>query len=84
VDVYEAVQSRRSVRRFTSRPVPEETLQRVLRTALQSPSGGNLQPWHIYVVAGAALEELKARVRQRVPLCQTPVRHEAEVNLCSE
>jgi nitroreductase len=66
MDVYEAVRSRQSVRGFLNRPVPSVVLSRVLRAALQAPSGGNLQPWHIYVVSGATLGDLKARVRRRV------------------
>jgi nitroreductase len=66
VDVYEAVRSRQSVRGFLDRPVPSAVLRRVLSTALQAPSGGNLQPWHIYAVSGATLGDLKARVRRRV------------------
>jgi nitroreductase len=66
VDVYDAVRSRQSVRGFLDRPVPLEVLRRVLSAALQSPSGGNLQPWHIYVLSGAKLDDLKARIRRRV------------------
>jgi nitroreductase len=66
MDVYEAVRTRQSVRGFLDRPVPPEVLRRVLIAALQSPSGGNLQPWHIYVLSGAKLNDLKARVRRRV------------------
>jgi nitroreductase len=66
VDIYEAVRSRQSVRGFFARPVPGEVLERILCAALQSPSGGNLQPWQVYVLSGAKLEELKALVRRRV------------------
>jgi nitroreductase len=66
VDVYEAVRSRRSVRGFLERPVPPEIVRRVLSAALQSPSGGNLQPWHVYVLSGPRLAQLKAQVRRRV------------------
>jgi nitroreductase len=66
VNVYEAVRSRRSVRGFLDRPVPPDLLRRVLGAALQAPSGGNLQPWHVYVVSGPNLDDLKARVRRRV------------------
>jgi nitroreductase len=65
MDVYEAVTSRRAVRGFTERPVPEETLQRVLSAAAWSPSGSNLQPWHAYVLTGAPLAELKKRASER-------------------
>lgn len=65
MEVYEAVRSRQSVRGFLDRPVRPHVLQRALTAALQSPSGGNLQPWHVYVLSGSALDDLKARVRRR-------------------
>jgi nitroreductase len=66
MNVYEAVRSRRSVRGFLSRPVPPATLGRVLAAALRAPSGGNLQPWRVYLLSGARLDDLKSRVRRRV------------------
>jgi len=66
LDIYEAVRSRHSVRGFTSRPVDRDILSRVLAAATLAPSGGNLQPWHIYVLCGDRLSELKRRVAQRV------------------
>jgi nitroreductase len=68
VDAYEAVRSRQSVRGFSDRKVPPDVLRRVLSAAQQAPSGGNLQPWHVYVLSGAKLQDLKARVGQRVAL----------------
>lgn len=41
---------RRSVREFSSRPVPREVLVHCLRAAGTSPSGANLQPWTFGVV----------------------------------
>lgn len=65
MDVYEAVDSRRAVRAFSPEPVPRETLERVLATAARSPSSGNLQPWHLFVVTGEPLAELKKRAVAR-------------------
>ncbi|MFC4049866.1 nitroreductase [Actinomadura syzygii] len=65
MDVYEAVDSRRAVRAFGDKPVPKETLERVLTAAARAPSSGNLQPWHAYVVTGAPLAELKRRATAR-------------------
>ena len=65
MDVYEAVRSRRSVRGFLGRPVPAGVLRRVLSAALRAPSGGNLQPWRLYLLSGSRLEDLKSRVRRR-------------------
>jgi nitroreductase len=66
VDVYEAVTSRRAVRAFTGDEVPRAALERVLGAASRSPSGGNLQPWHVHVLTGEPLAELKKRTAERV------------------
>jgi nitroreductase len=66
MDIYEAVASRRAVRAFTDRPVPREALERVLSTAAWAPSGSNIQPWHVYVVTGAPLAEIKKRAGERL------------------
>jgi hypothetical protein len=65
LDVYEAVNSRRSVRAFSNEPVPTEVLQRILAAATRTPSSANLLPWHVYVVAGKPLAELKRRATAR-------------------
>jgi nitroreductase len=66
MDIYEAVASRRSVREFTTRPINHRVLLRVLTAASRTPSGGNLQPWHIYVVSGERLTELTTRIAERI------------------
>lgn len=66
MNVYEAVQSRRSVRAFVDRPVDPATLRRVLDAAARAPSGGNLQPWRLFVLGGEPLAALKARMRERL------------------
>jgi nitroreductase len=64
--VYEALASRRSVRDFLPTPVSGELIRRVLTAAARAPSGGNVQPWHIDVVAGERLDELKALMQRRL------------------
>ena len=64
--VYEALASRRSVRDFLPTPVSGAVIRRVLEAAARAPSGGNVQPWHIDVVAGAKLDELKAVMQRRL------------------
>ena len=48
--VSEAVLSRRSIREFTSEPIDNEIIKDLLALAARSPSGGNLQPWKIFVI----------------------------------
>ena len=66
MDIYHAVRSRQSIRRFTDQPVPHEALVRVLTAAADAPSGSNLQPWHVYIASGNRLAELKTAVSERV------------------
>jgi nitroreductase len=66
MNVYEALASRRSVRDFLPTPVSGEVIRRVLTAAARSPSGGNVQPWHIDVVAGERLDALKAIMQRRL------------------
>ena len=61
-----ALNSRLSVRDFLPTPVAAEQIRRVLATASRAPSGGNVQPWQIDVVAGDKLAELKAIVQRRM------------------
>jgi nitroreductase len=61
--VRDAVASRFSCRAFLPNPVPLATVRSILDCAVRAPSGGNVQPWQVHVLAGAPLEDLKARVR---------------------
>lgn len=64
VTVTEAVRDRYSVRAFQDRPVPRKLIEEMLECASRAPSGGNLQPWQIDVLAGQTLQRLKQKVRE--------------------
>ena len=57
MNVYEAVLSRKSIRSFLSDPVDSKIIKDLLSRASRSPSGGNLQPWKIYVLNESAMED---------------------------
>jgi len=63
--VSEAVAARRSVRQFTDQPVPNDTLRDLLERAARAPSGGNLQPWRIYVVNDDSMSRFRTFIRDR-------------------
>jgi nitroreductase len=50
VDVIEALRTTGAVREFTTDPVPDETVVRLLETARFAPSGGNRQAWRVVLV----------------------------------
>ncbi len=47
---WQTVVRRRSVRGFSSKPVPREAIQRLIEAASLAASSANAQPWHFYVV----------------------------------
>jgi nitroreductase len=49
-DIIDLISSRRSVRRFTDDPVPDEVIDKLIEAARWAPSGENEQPWRLIVV----------------------------------
>jgi len=45
-----AIFNRRSIRKYTEKPVPEELIEKILRAGMAAPSAGNEQPWHFIVI----------------------------------
>jgi len=62
--VSEIMQRRQSVRAFSDTQVEESELREILELAGLAPSGGNVQPWTVIALTGAALDELRAQVKQ--------------------
>jgi iodotyrosine deiodinase len=56
-EFYADVDRRRTVREFSSRPVPRDIIETALMAANTAPSGANLQPWHFVVVSGPATKK---------------------------
>jgi nitroreductase len=59
MDVIKAILARHSVRDFSSKPVAKEKVMKILKIATRSPSGGNAQPWEVFVASGATLEKIR-------------------------
>lgn len=54
MDVLEAIEGRRSIRKYKDRPVPDDLLNKVLEAARLAPSTSNTQSWKFMVVKDAA------------------------------
>ena len=50
MEALDAIQTRRSIRRYHDRPVPKDVVERILRGAMYAPSACNAQPWQFVVV----------------------------------
>jgi nitroreductase len=60
----DAVATRRSVRGFLDREVPQEVLNRIFEIAQMAPSNCNVQPWKAYVASGKLKQELRQQMRE--------------------
>jgi len=57
MNVSEAVKSRKSVRKFLEKPVSNNLISELLSKASRAPSGGNLQPWKIFVINDKSMSD---------------------------
>ena len=55
--LYDEMRSRRSCRSFSNRPVPRDTIERLIAVANTAPSGANRQPWRFVAVGDAEINE---------------------------
>jgi nitroreductase len=68
MDVTDAVVARRSIRAFRPDPIDDSVVASLLERAARAPSGGNLQPWRIYVINGDAMVEFRSFLTQQPPI----------------
>src|ERR1700733_9437716 len=64
--VTDAVLSRRSVRAFLKTSVAKPLMEQILIKAARAASGGNVQPWQIYVITGESLAAFRVRIAERL------------------
>jgi len=57
MDVLEAIRTRRSIRKYTGDPVPEEMLNQILEAGRWAPSANNSQPWNFIILRDKKLRK---------------------------
>ena len=50
ISLFEAINTQRAIRHFSTEPVSDEDVSTILQSAIHAPNGGNRQPWHFLVV----------------------------------
>jgi nitroreductase len=63
MNVFEALEKRKSVRAFLDKKVEKETIQKILDGAKNAPSGVNMQPWDLYVVSGDSKKTIETKIQ---------------------
>ena len=61
-----AIYDRRSIRKFTDKPIPQKNITDIIQSGIKSPSSKNRQPWKYIVVQGNAKEEMLEVFRQGI------------------
>ena len=70
----QAIQDRRSIRGFTDKPVSQALLEEIIALANRAPSSMNTQPWHLHVLTGDPLEQVRKGNTERMLGGVTPSR----------
>jgi nitroreductase len=55
MNVSDAVLTRSSIRSFLSNPVPNRLIEKLLEKSSRAASGGNLQPWKVFVINNSSM-----------------------------
>ena len=70
----EAINGRRSIRGFLDKPVPKELIEEIIALANRAPSSMNTQPWHLHVLTGEPLDQVRKGNTERMLAGVTPTR----------
>ena len=62
MDIIEAIHKRQSIRSFKDREVSLKTVREILNISKFAPSGGNTQPWKVYVLNQNIMRELESAI----------------------
>jgi len=64
VELTQAINSRRSIRKFKDDPIPKENIEKIIAAGTLAPSGKNKQPWKFYVIQGEKRRELVTEMQK--------------------
>ncbi|KIY64172.1 Nitroreductase [Cylindrobasidium torrendii FP15055 ss-10] len=76
-DIDNLLKAQFSCRYYTPQSVPRETMEGIIDVARNTPSGGNIQPWKVYIVTGDALRDLSKDITKAF-LNGAPGQYESE------
>ena len=70
----ELVRTRKSIRGYKQDPVPRALIDEIIAVAKGAPSSMNSQPWHVHVLTGAPLDEVRQRNMEGMAAGEKPKR----------
>ena len=79
MDVFDAINTRRSIRSYTDQPVSDEMVQDIIKAGMLAPSAGNQRPWHFIVIRD---QELLANVPDFHPYAKMVTKAPVSILVC--
>jgi len=74
MDVFEAIQNRRSIRKYKKQALPEDAVDKLIEAARLAPSAGNVQPYAIVIVKQESLRhQLSMAAMGQKDIAEAPV-----------
>ena len=70
MNTIEAIHTRRSIRKYSDRPVEKEKIIEILKAAMMAPSACNQQPWRFLVIDDRALLDKIPDIHEDAPMCR--------------
>ena len=67
MNVTDAVMKRKTTRDFLPDPIDNTVIKELLEKASRSPSGGNVQPWKIWVINGDSMAAFRKHMAEAPP-----------------
>lgn len=64
MDFFSIVEKRRSIRKYSERPIEQETIDQIMESALRAPSSRGLQPWEFVVVTDEGIIEKLSKSKE--------------------
>jgi len=70
MDALEAIRTRRSIRQYQDKPVPQDLVQQVLAAAMSAPSACNAQPWQFVVIRDRTILKEIPRINSHAAMAE--------------
>lgn len=68
MDTFQALHTRRSIRKFQDKTIPEEKIEKILAATMMAPSAGDARPWQFLVVTDPIKKEQTSAVHPYVKM----------------
>ena len=75
------MKKRRTVREFSTRPVPDEVIINCIEAAGTAPSGAHMQPWHFVVVKDPVIKRQIREAAEKEEKTNYEMRYSAEMKM---